>query len=239
MRHLLLGTLLGMVMLPCVAGGGVTIVHDHFDGGALDPAWVVHLDEDPAADTWEYEVASSNLTVTDVTGAGEDEYCAVRLRRSCPLPGDFDLECAFSWDTSTEPESLSAMQRFRVSLIDTAGEHLAVVAYADEWIAYLGTIRAGLGGLSYDGGIGGLPHTGSATARITRSADTVRVFWDTDQLLISMQPAEIESLEISFWYYKYQDSFFGSESVDYVTVTAPESPVEATSWTRIKAFFRG
>ena len=120
------------------------------------------------------------------------------------------------------------MQQFRVALRDTGGNHLASAIYNDCWIFEAGVAYASAGGESY-ASEEKLPYAGEAVARIERTGATVRIFWDSEEVLTANESAPAETLELSFWFYQYQLSFFGMESVDYVTVTAPETPVEAVS----------
>jgi hypothetical protein len=215
----------------------VTLVHDDFDGPALDPAWQVHLDYDPPASSWEYEVTGGHLTVTDVQGDSLDVWCAACVRRECVAPGDFSLECGFSWDTTSEPQTNRAMQQLRVSLVDTAGHVLALVMYYDCWFSSRGVVYALIGSASHQGS-DRLPYAGEATVRIERSDETVTVWWNEELLLTETEASAVDSLELAFWYAPRENSFFGPEFVDFVTVTAPETAVEVTTWARIKALFR-
>ena len=77
------------------------------------------------------------------------------------------------------------------------------------------------------------------TVRIERVAGTVSVYWDTQQVISEAEVSAVASVELSFWYYWHASgSFFGTDSVDWVTVTAPETAAESASWTAIKALYR-
>jgi len=209
----------------------VTLVHDDFDGTTLDPEWHVRLGYDPPASSWEYEVASGVLSVTDVQGYDLASWCSARLRRECAAAGEFSLACDFTWDSDGSP---AAMQTLRVSLVDTAGGNLAIVMFYDCWVGARGVMYAGVGSTVFEG-TDRLPYAGEASVRIERSGDVISVLWDEETLVTETATAAVESLELAFWYYYRYGSLFGTESVDVVTVTAPETAVEPVSWARIKA----
>ena len=226
-----------LLLAPSLCPAEVTLLDDDFDGSELDPAWCVRLDRNPPASSWEYDVASSRLTVTDVGSLMPDVWGAADIRRTCVAPGDFRLECVFSWDTASEPPSNKAMQNLRVSLVDTAGGLVALVQYYDCWASSRGVRYAAVGSSSFQDS-DRLPYIGEATVRVERTAGLVEVWWDDESILASTETSVVDSVELSFWYADWPDCFFGTESVDRVTVTAPETPVENVSWSRIKALSR-
>ena len=219
--------------------GDEILIQEDFEGTELSADWTVHLDLDPIAAGWTYGVAAGSLTVTDVIPESVGEWSAVRLRRDCRAPGEFNLETTLAWDTASEPSSNHAMQKVVVSLLDSLGSPVGQALYYDCWWSSRGTRAAKAGSLVVEDPPSSLPFKGLAMVRIERAGDVVSVYWD-DQLMVSeteTRPAHL--VELSFWHYWHASgSFFGMGSFDYITVTEPETLVEPSSWSRIKSLYR-
>ena len=211
----------------------VTLIDDEFDGTELSQDWSVCFNLTQPSSGWDYSVAAGTLAVTDVRGFGSDEWSAVRLRQACRATGDFRLDCWLGWAAGTN----GAMQQLRVVLLDSTGSHLASAGFSDAWVLFSGVAYASVGGEGYQSSAY-LPLLGEAWAAIARTDSTVRIYWDSDEVLVGTESAPVDSLELSFWYYSYPGAYFGTERVDRVTVTAPETPVEETTWTRVKMLYR-
>jgi hypothetical protein len=221
-----------VLLAPWQCGADVTLLHDDFNGDSLDPAWHVRLDLIPPAAGWEYAVASGSLTVTDVQSYELTTWSSAHVRRACLAPADFTLSCGMSWDSGNNDPA--AMQQLRVSLIDTAGSSIAMAMFYDCWVAVRGVIYASIGDAQFQD-TDYLPYAGEASIRIERSENVVSVYWDEEEVLTATEASRVDSVDLSFWYFWRTTSFFGTESVDYVTVTAPDTAVESVTWTRIKA----
>lgn len=211
----------------------VTLIDDDFDGTELSQDWRVCFDLASPSSGWDHSVAAGTLTVADVRGYGSDEWSAVRLRRACRAAGDFRLDCWFAW----EAVSNGAMQQLRAVLLDSTGSQLAVAGFSDAWVLFPGVSYASVGGQGYQSS-GYLSLVGEASAAIARTDTTVRIYWDSAEVLVGAERAPVDSLELSFWYYSYPGAYFGTEYVDRVRVTAPDDPVEDSSWARVKALYR-
>ena len=123
-----------------------------------------------------------------------------------------------------------------MALIDSAGSEAALVMHYVCWDTQHGVMYASVGSTQFQDSAH-LPYIGTAVVRIERLGDTVSVYWDGEMILSGTEGAEVDSVDLSFWRYLRPGAYFGPESVDYVTVTAPETAEESASWSRIKAMF--
>ncbi len=209
---------------------GDQVVYDHFDDGVLDSAWDIVLEY---ADGWTYSESGTLLTVTDIspTFINPDPngtiWAIVRLTQSCAPLGDFQVEFSFSWDSEGDNR---AMQLVWVSLYAVNGDLVARGGYCDGWVGHRGCKYADICGSTWHSGTDTLPLFGNASVGIDRNGDLVTVSWDGTPVFSGVCALPVEDVEVSFQYfaydYQYQGqttSFFGSESVDVISVAgAPD-----------------
>jgi len=110
------------------------------------------------------------------------------------------------------------MQYFFVKALDRALESVAGVGYRDAWYAYRGSMTAWVHGSGYSPPEDQLPYSGSATVSMNRVGDSVSVFWNGDMIVAGTAPDTIHSIELEFAFFSYSGAFFGTESVDYISV---------------------
>jgi hypothetical protein len=226
--------LIGLILLAASASYSDVVVYDHFDDGVLDPAWTVEF-EVPATG-WQCTEAGSQLTVTAIEGHLYNQWSKVHLTRACEAHDDFALTCSFSWDSEDQDQ---AMQCLRVYLLDDLRGTVAGVSYADSHLADRGHIEAGGGGGSYSGPRD-LPYSGSIVVRIQRLGSAISIFWGDDAIVQGTTATAVSFVRLSFWYFRYLDSFFGTESVDFLSVEAIDTGVaeQPPSWGLVKALYR-
>lgn len=236
MRHLAFVSLACLLALCAVASADLVVVHDQFNDGILDPAWNVEFSAPATGCT--YTEDDSMLVVTDISTTPSSEWGKIVLTRTCQLSADFTASILMSWDAEA---SNHPMQGLHLALIDSAGSWTAYCGFTDAWVAHSGRIV--IGGddadANYYGPLDQLDFSGVAAFRIERSGTALSFYWD-DQLMAvgSASETTITDVELSFWYSSQSPSFFGTESVDFVTVIEVESPVTASSWGRLKALYR-
>ncbi len=74
-----------------------------------------------------------------------------------------------------------------------------------------------------------MPFTGSASVEISRIGSNVDVHWDNVLLVSGSDTSLLSRIDIEFQFFPYPGSFFGSESVDLVSVTDATSVPEPTT----------
>ncbi|MHC4478468.1 MAG: right-handed parallel beta-helix repeat-containing protein [Planctomycetota bacterium] len=197
----------------------VTLVHDHFDDGMLDAAWVVSFYD---ADGWTYAESGTHLTVTDIDAniSPGGKWARVDLTQYLPSLGDFEATCTFSWDSEG---SLKPRQNFDLNMLNN-GERVVSCTYHDAWEYHRGEKSASIPPVSNASGYDTLPYAGTATIKIIREYGTIHVFWDDGLFLSGANATEVNELRISFQYAPKPEIgvFFGSFAVDLVRLEATE-----------------
>jgi len=199
-----------------------TLLYDDFDDGDLDTAWNVSYIN---ASGWTYEESGTELTVTDIVPINDFEWAGVRLTQTIDPLADFIVDFNFSWDSE---ESLTAMQKISLSLLNEKNYIIASVGYRDDRVGAGGGEVASAGKNYIWTGYDTLPLSGLASANITRHDGNIDILWDDVNILSGTADSLLCSVAIEFWYYPYSNgsifSTFGTESVDLVS-DPPSSPV--------------
>jgi hypothetical protein len=211
----------------------ITPVIDQFDDGTLSTAWSVGFDD---ATGWTFAETGGSLTVTDISpavvnaGSGGTMARVLLSQTFTPL-ADFTASCAVAWDSEG---SVNAMQGVGIQLFDGSGANVAGLDYCDAWVGYLGTRRWFLNGTPANQGRDKLPLSGTASLGLSRVGSVITVSWDGTTLATGSSSSPIERVDLTFWYYAYDNvsygtSFFGTESIDSVSITGSVAAVPEPS----------
>jgi hypothetical protein len=226
-------------LLPALAARADVLIHDHFSDGFLNPAWQVSFE---AAYGWTYEEAGTNLTVTEVdpeviNPSGGGTWAVVSMSRAFSATDDFHVDFDFSWDCEG---SNAAMQRLTISLLDGSGGTVVGAGLSDPWLASR-PCQWALIGATWQCEPNELPFLGTASVDIDRADDQVAILWNGTSIMSDVLSTPVAGVEIIFSFYAYeppQNSFFGTESIDQVSIEGTPTPVEAGSWGSVKGRFR-
>ncbi len=199
---------------------GEVVVFDDFDDGVLDPSWVVDFDTN--ASGWTSFESGTLFSVTDISPVTTGEWSIVTLSQSFQSLSDFTVDWDFQWGSAGQN---SAMQKLRLSLF-SGDDMVAVVAYDDPWIDHRGRKSIGIFSdtrVLYNSGADTMPYAGSAHVEIVRTNDVISISWNDVQHLTGTYAAPIDRVDIEFFYWSTvanggQSSFFGSESIDMVSI---------------------
>lgn len=207
---------------------GEVVVFDDFDDGVLDPAWVVDFDIN--ASGWTSFESGTLFSVTDIAPVTTGEWSIVTLSRSFRSLSDFTVDWDFQWGSAGQN---SAMQKLRLTLF-SGDDMVAAVAYDDPWIDRSGQKSAGIFSdtpVLYNSGAHTMPYAGSAHVEIVRTNGVISISWNDVQRLTGIHAAPINRVDIEFFYWSTvanasPSSFFGSESIDMVSVAGvPTCPI--------------
>jgi hypothetical protein len=223
-----------------VAGASpITPVVDQFDDGTLSPDWSVGFED---ATAWTFAESGGSLTVTDISpsvvnATSGGTTARVLLSQTFTPLADFTASCAVAWDSEG---SVNAMQGVGIQLFDGSGANVAGVDYCDAWVGHRGTRRWFFNGSPGNQGHSQLPLSGSASLGISRAGSAITVSWDGATLATGSSSSPIERVDLIFWYFAYDNvsfgtSFFGTESIDSVTITGNVVAVPEPSGTLLAA----
>lgn len=207
----------------------VVTVYDHFDAGVLDSVWTVTLDR---VDSWTYNIALSNLTVTEIEyDSLHGEWSSVYLSQEFEALDDLNVDFSVGWDSEGVR---SAMQNVMVVLVDTTGNNIILASYHDAWDQNVGRVTAIIDGSVYDGP-NNLPHNGQGTFAIQRTDSAVTIDWNGSEILTGTVTTPIDRLEVRFMVGAWPTATFGELSVDLISCEGTiHVPVRNTTWGRIK-----
>lgn len=202
----------------------ITPIVDDFNDGSLSTAWSVGFEN---ATGWTFVESGGLLTVTDidatVVNAGSGGPMArVNLSQTFTPLTDFTASCAVAWDSE---DSVRAMQGVGLQLFDGNGLRVAGLEYADGWVGFRGTQRWFFDAITT--GIsprGLLPFSGTALLGISRVGSDISVSWNGNPLATGSSSSPIARVDLYYWHYAFDSvfdgtSFFGTESIDSVTIT--------------------
>lgn len=103
-----------------------------------------------------------------------------------------------------------------------------MVAMDDAWIASTGSKESSLNGQYFNTGASSVPGAGSALLRLARTGTTWTASFGGKVIQTLTVFGAPETVRLSFSYFVYdcaQDSFFGTETVDWVSIDgAPGAP---------------
>jgi len=201
---------------------------DEFNGTVLDPAWTVSFGGysfggyEESASGWTYSVSGGQLVVTDVADPVDtNKWVWVDLTRPLNSLDDFQARMSMAY----AGDSASTMQGLVLSLDDAAGNSVVDAEHRDNWAAHGGVYAASIaGGGSYQGGTA-FPLAGSGVLEINRTGGEITVDWDGTTVLTGTNADLVDTLRLRFRYNSFWgQSFFGSESVDFVRVESAQIP---------------
>lgn len=216
------------VSIAAATSFGEVVVFDHFDDGVLDPAWVIDFDIN--ASGWTNSESGTLFSVTDITPVTTGEWSIVTLSQSFRTLSDFTVDWDFQWGSAGQN---SAMQKLRLTLF-SGNDMVAAVAYDDPWIDHSGQKSAGIFSdppALYNSGADTMPYAGSAYVDIVRTNGVISISWNDVQCLTGAYAAPINRVDIEFFYWSSvananPSSFFGSESIDLVSIVGvPTCPI--------------
>jgi hypothetical protein len=166
-----------------------------------------------------YGENGSALTVTDIHSSTMNTWAKVSLGRSFDALADFDVDFNFSWDSE---DSINAMQNISIGLYDISGSLITEAGYMDAWNGHYGMqyVLTDDKDYSYFSGFGILGDSGSAEIDIKRVGKDIGFYWNNSWLFSGTDDDLLASISINFEYYTHTTSFFGSESVDLVSVAS-------------------
>lgn len=201
----------------------ITPIVDTFNDGTLSTDWSVSLEH---ANDWTFVESGGLLTVTDIdptviNGGDGGPMARVNLRQTFTPLTDFTASSAVAWDSES---SLRAMQGVGLQLFDASGLRVAGLEYVDGWVADRGTRRWFINNTSGIAAKGSLPFNGTALLGISRVGSDITFSWNGIPFEAGSSSSPIARVDLYFWYYAYNHpvngtSFFGSESIDSVTIT--------------------
>ncbi len=214
-----------------------SIVYDNFDDSFLDVDWDITFRNSKG---WTYNEYGSNLNVTNIADPSKNKKWAdVILSKTVDPLDDFSVNFNFSWNGQDKKalksrksnrkknnkkvkNSKNATQRVMINLYDTDDNLLSSVGYLDSWTNARGSKSARAGKNSFKSNKNTLPMNGSAFVNIEREGDNIDVFWGEDNIVSGTADTPLGRIDMIFSYNKIKkknkSSFFGSESVDLVSV---------------------
>lgn len=173
------------------------ILSDHFDDGALDPAWQITFEN---ASDWTYGEIGTNLVANDIEHVEDDVWARVYLTRPLPTQLDnFHVRAEVAWTSGTQEE---VMHYVRIQLLDGEGESIANAYYWDAWVMHRGGLGGGISdGSSWFSGLNTQPHNGASVLELERCGDDVSVWIGGDLRVtgISSQPAAMVQIDFGFF----------------------------------------
>lgn len=142
--------LVAIASLGLPAASNAATLLDDFNGGSLDPAWIVTTNN---VTDYKYSVASSKLTMSDadpaatstgnlnsaISPTADSSYGDVFFTRALGASAaDFTLDFDLSWDNTVAPllndaGGAKAMPRLYIRLLDASNQAVVRVGISDEW----------------------------------------------------------------------------------------------------------
>ena len=200
-----------LILLSACTASADLILHDHFDDGVLDPAWVVEFGEHACG--WTAVEEGSSLTVSEICHDGPTlEWATVTLAQPCLLPNDFNVAWRMTWDSLN---NLGTMQYLYLYLRDSDGGMVAVCGYSDPWAQYAGQIYANVAGHEGYGSGASMLFSGSVLFIMNRENGLITCKCDTTIIFEASDSTEVASVEISFARNRYANELI-CESVGLV-----------------------
>lgn len=230
----ILATLVCGVCAACAVAEATTItaIDDQFNDGTLSSAWTVGFQN---ASGWTAAETGGALTVTDIAstvnnGGSGGAFARAFLSQSFTPLADFTASCVVAWDSEND---VQAMQGVGIRLFDGTDTFIVGAEYVDGWVAFRGTRLWDFGGTRNHSGRGLLAFSGTAALGIARVGSDIDVTWDGAVLASGTSSSPIARVDLMFWYYPFNGaegvSFFGTESIDSVTISGSPAVVPEPS----------
>jgi hypothetical protein len=225
-----------------IQGQSSQIFQDDFNGSSLNPAWSFRSRDITG---WNYSVSGGKLIVSDMYTNENGKWVVAILSRSLPQLADFRITTTFSWDSENNAGN-GAMNGLLITLNNGKYDpyshpptdpyypfpynSIAVASYDDAWVGAPGEKNAVISdrwepGYFYRSGIGSMPLAGEATLEMERTNGHIVIKWDGVQILSANDSTPVSEFALIFQYFPLYNSFFGTESVDFVKVEGNIVPV--------------
>jgi hypothetical protein len=209
-------------------------VDDDFNSSSIDTAWdISFFNMKKGEKDWKYLLDRSNLVVKKIKDRGHDiQWSAVILSQTFDPLTDFNVDIDFSWDiTHGNRKKRNAVQRFYVNLYDTGNSLISSVGYKDTSINRTGNKVV----LLRDGSFTAKAHgsNGKESINLLRNGNALEVYWNDENVLSGTSSGDLGRIDVLFTYSKKRhqgvSSYFGTESVDSIRVSAPVVPEPVSS----------
>jgi len=231
-RNLFLAVLLiGFWVMPVKAD---IAVDDDFSSSIIDAAWnISFFNMKKGEKDWNYLLDRSNLVVKKINDRSDDiQWSAVILSQTFNPLTDFNVDIDFSWDIMQgKRKKRNAVQRFYVNLYDTGNSLISSVGYKDTSINRTGDKVV----LLKDGSFTAKAHgsNGKESINLQRNGDALDVYWNDVNVLSGTSSGDLGRIDVLFTYSKKRrqgvSSYFGTESIDSIRVSAPVVPEPVSS----------
>jgi len=231
-RNLFLAVLLiGFWVMPVSAD---IAVDDDFNASSIDAAWnISFFNMKKGEKDWNYLLDRSNLVVKKINDRSDDiQWSAVILSQTFNPLTDFNVDIDFSWDIMQgKRKKRNAVQRFYVNLYDTGNSLISSVGYKDTSINRTGDKVV----LLKDGSFTAKAHgsNGKESINLQRNGDALDVYWNDVNVLSGTSSGDLGRIDVLFTYSKKRrqgvSSYFGTESIDSIRVSAPVVPEPVSS----------
>jgi hypothetical protein len=186
--------------------------------GAQNVDWYSELEH---AQDWIYTNSHGTLTVEDIVpttvnpGSGGTWAVATLYRHVDDLL-DFRIDVEYEWDSEN---SLRAMQKIFIQLVDVKGNLLVQAGHNDAWSGQTGghlfKLADNVKKLGYDTD----PFFGNASLSIMRENGEIKLYWNDELVMTGHHVEKIHRLEIKFLYYaSSRGTFFGTERIKNIHV---------------------
>jgi len=209
-------------------------VDDDFNSSSIDAAWdISFFNMKKGEKDWKYLLDRSNLVVKKIKDRSDDlQWSAIILSQTFDPLTDFNVDIDFSWDIMHgHRNKRNAVQRFYVNLYDTGNSLISSVGYKDTSVNRTGNKVV----LLRDGSFTAKAHgsNGKESINLLRNGDTLDVYWNDENVLSGTSSGDLGRIEVLFTYSKKRhqgvSSYFGTESVDSIRVSAPVVPEPVSS----------
>lgn len=219
-----------IMFTPVVANASYTYLHDDFNDGVLDPAWV-YSETSGVADATYYE-SNGYLNITDIVDADPSVNVGGKISFSrqldYTLSGGFHVDYTFKWNEYNDPDARQALFMW---LYSPEGTLVTDVRFTDAWPTVPGRqdVSIAQGTFSYSSAQN-LPYSGTADIDIDRTGDQITIKWNGNTLLTGTDSSDIAAVEIAAWHSSWHhspgvDITFGDFQVDYLNITGSNAPI--------------
>lgn len=210
----------------------VSPVVDDFSGSSLNPAWDLSF-TNMKESGWIHSFDRNNLVVSDIDDkSANNKWSTVTLSQTFNPVTDFDVDIDFSWDlTNGKKDIKKAVQQLYVNLYDTDNNLISSVGYKDTSMVKTGYRVASIGGNIFNAKAHG--SNGKESVNLLRDGDNLQVYWNDENILSGKSSGDLGRIDLSFSYSKKRtgngNSYFGTESADLISVSAPVAPEPVSS----------
>lgn len=214
-----LALIAGTLLVPLAQGS--VVFSDNFNDNILNTNWTTRFEN---ASGWTFEETGGSLVATDISRISNEQWARVYLEQELTLDAEFHAEMAITWNSFG---SNRAMQNVYLGLLDDQNNWISGVGYNDSWVARRGGYVATVGDAFRSTGLNSLGHSGSAQFGISRIGDLFNITINDSLFYSGTSDSDISKIGIRFDYFptnRLGGSFFGTQTVDYITVTDIPEP---------------